>query len=173
VWRLEDKNTQLQIWTKKIETLEERALNLENSKAARDTVWQKVKQCNPNYLSQVVEAIPLLIPELNRVQALARQYPSNTALQERLSFLQGDKNRIRFIQHTQHEGPFFQETELKMANTVQMNEDDLRKFLAAIEANESNDRPLLLVKEFELKKTQEKADEIVYNVQAEIIKRAP
>jgi hypothetical protein len=60
-----------------------------------------------------------------------------------------------------------------MQNTVQMNEDDLRKFLAAIEANDTKDSPLLLVKEFELKKTKEKADEIVYNIQAEIIKRAP
>jgi hypothetical protein len=171
VWRLEDKNTQVQIWTKKIETLEERALSLENSKAAKESLWQKVKQCNPNYLSQVVEAIPLLQPELNRVQALAKQYPSNSALQERVSFLQGEKNRIRFIQQTQREGPFFQETELKMQNTVQMNEDDLRKFLSALE--DGQDRPLLLVKTFELKKTKEKADEIVYNVQAEIIKRYP
>ena len=59
-----------------------------------------------------------------------------------------------------------------MQSSVQMNEDDLIKFLTAIEAD-SKDRPLLIIKEFELKKLKEKADETVYNVQAELIKRAP
>jgi hypothetical protein len=94
-------------------------------------------------------------------------------LQERLSFLQGDKNRIRFIQQEHRTGPFFQETEHKMQNTVQMNEDDLRKFLAMIEEGTPEDRPLLLVKEFDLKRLKEKADEIVYNIQVELIKRSP
>jgi hypothetical protein len=173
IWRLENKNTELQIWTKKIEALEEKARSLENSKAAQDRLWQNVKQCNPSYLSQSVETLSLLTPELHRVQALVRQYPSNTALQERLSFLQGDNNRIRFEQLAHHEGSFFQETEHKMQNSVQMNDDDLKKFLSAIEDHEESGRPLLVIKAFELKKTKEKADEFVYNIQAEIIQRTP
>ncbi|HEY5236590.1 MAG TPA: hypothetical protein VIJ14_10455, partial [Rhabdochlamydiaceae bacterium] len=163
---------QVQTWTSKISDLEERATSSDNSKAAQDTIWQSAKQSNPQYLSQAVENLPLLTPELNRVQALVRQYPSNTALQERLSFLQGDKNRIRFTKQAERSGSFFQETEHKMQNSVQMNEDDLRKFLTAIEAD-SKDRPLLVIKEFELKRLKEKADETVYNVQAELIKRIP
>ncbi len=173
IWRLEEKSTALQIWTNKIEALEERAISSENSKSTRDTVWQKAEHSNPLYLSQVVEALPLLTPELNRVQALARQYPSNTALQERVSFLQGDKNRIRFVQEAERSGPFFQETEHKMQNTVQMNEDDLRNFLTVIEDKEAKDRPLLFIKDFDLKRLREKADEIVYSVQVELLKRAP
>ena len=171
-FHLEQKNIQIQAWTRKISDLEEKATSSENTKSTRDTVWQSAKQSNPHYLSQVIETLPLLTPELSRVQALARQYPSNSALQERLSFLQGDKNRIRFTQQAERSGPFFQETEHKMENSVQMNEDDLIKFLTAIEAD-SKDRPLLIIKEFELKKLKEKADETVYNVQAELIKRAP
>jgi hypothetical protein len=172
VFHLEQKSIQIQAWTRKISDLEEKATSSENSKSTRDVVWQLAKESNPQYLSHVVEALPLLTPELSRVQALARQYPSNSALQERLSFLQGDKNRIRFLQQAERSGPFFQETEHKMQNTVQMNEDDLRKFLNAIE-EKSKDRPLLIIKEFELKKLKEKADETVYNVQAELIKRVP
>lgn len=171
IFHLEQKSLQIQAWTKKISDLEERATASENSKSSRDSVWQSAKQSNPYYLSEVVETLPLLTPELSRVQALAKQYPSNSALQERLSFLQGDKNKIRFIQQAERSGSFFQETEHKMQNTVQMNEDDLKKFLAAIEAD-SKDRPLLIIKEFELKKLKEKADETVYNVQAELIKRS-
>lgn len=173
IWRLEEKSSELQIWTKQIESLEERALSAEASKATRDTVWQKAQHSHPQYLSQVVETLPLLKPELNRVQALAWQYPSNTALQERLSFLQGDKNRIRFIQAAERSGPFFQETEHKMQNSVQMNEDDLRNFLSVIEDKDAKDRPILFIKTFDLQRVKEKADEIVYNVQVELIKRAP
>lgn len=172
IFHLEQKSLQIQAWTKKISDLEERATLSENSKSTRDTVWQSAKQSNPHYLSEVVETLPLLTQELSRVQALAKQYPSNSALQERLSFLQGDKNKIRFIQQAERSGSFFQETEHKMQNTVQMNEDDLKQFLTAIEADSKN-RPLLIVKEFELKKLKEKADETVYNVQAELIKRSP
>ena len=163
---------QLQAWTSKVSDLEEKATSSENTKSTRDSVWQSAKQSNPQYLSEVVETLSLLTPELCRVQALARQYPSNSALQERLSFLQGDKNRIRFIQQAEHSGPFFQETEHKMQNSVQMNEDDLKKFLTTLEAD-AKDRPLLIIKEFELKRLKEKADETVYNVQAELIKRTP
>jgi hypothetical protein len=172
IWRLEEKSSELQIGTKQIESLEERAILAEASKAIRNTVWQKAQHSNPQYLSQVVETLPLLKPELNRVQALARQYPSNTALQERISFLQSDKNRIHFIQVDQRSGPFFQETEHKMQNSVQMNEDDLRNFLTVIEDKNTKDRPLLFMKTFDLKRLKEKADEIVYNVQVELIKRA-
>ncbi len=163
---------QLQAWTRKVSDYEDRATSSESSKIAQELVWQSAQQSNPQFLSQVIETLPLLTPELSRVQALAKQYPSNSALQERLAFLQGDKNRIRFIQQAERSGSFFQETEHKMQNTVQMNEDDLIKFLTAIEAD-SKDRPLLIIKEFELKKLKEKADETVYNVQAELIKRAP
>jgi hypothetical protein len=173
IWRLEEKNRELQVWTKKIEFLEERALSAEKSKNTRNQLWARAQQSNSHYLSQVIETLPLLTPELNRVQALARQYPSNTALQERLSFLQGDRNRIRFIQQEQRAGPFFQETEHKMQNNVQMNEEDLKKLLFLIEDDQSKDRPLLIIKEFDLRKVKEKADEIVYNIQLELIKRSP
>jgi len=171
IWLLEEKNSKLKAWTEQTELLEQKAISSQRLQTTQQNLWQGVKKSHPQYLSQVIETLPLLGPELHRVQALARQYPENRALQERLSFLQGDKNRIRFTQEAQREGSFFLETDIKMQNTVQMNEEDLRKFLYAIE--EQEDRPLLLVKDFDLKKVKEKADETVFIVQAELIKRAP
>ncbi|HUD01043.1 MAG TPA: hypothetical protein VMR37_01835 [Rhabdochlamydiaceae bacterium] len=173
LWRLEEHSIKLQAWTDQIDLLEERAISSKNLQTNRESLWERVQKSNPHYLTQVVEPLPLLAPELRRVQALARQYPANNALQERLSFLQGDKNRIHFVEQTQRAGSFFQETELKMQSSVQMNEEDLRKFLTAIEEDQNQDRPLLLVKEFELKRIKEKADEIVYDIQVELIKRSP
>ena len=171
LWTLHRKNECLSEAAEKVDIMEQKASSAERLLDKQQQVWSAAQKSNPQYLSSVVEALPLLAPELHRVQALARQSPENTSLQERLSFLQGDSNRIRFIQQAERSGKFFQETELKMQNTVQMNEDDLKKFLSAIEIDQ--DRPLLIIKEFELKKQKEKADETVYNIKAEIIKRAP
>lgn len=172
IWCLEEKRATLEILSKKIEIFEEKALAAKNLKTTRESLWQQAKRSPPHYLSEVIESLPLLIPEQNRVQALARQYPTHAALQERVAFLQGDKNRIRFVQQDHREGSFFQETEYKMKNTVQMNEDDLRKFLNFVEES-APERPLLLVKDFQLKRLREKADETVYNIEVELIKRCP
>ncbi len=169
---LQGKNDKLEIFSQRVEILEQKAASARQIKTKQESVWQLVQKSNPHYLTQVVEALPLLKSELHRVQALARRYPENRALQERLSFLQGDKNRIRFLPAMERSGSFFQETELKMQNTVQMNEDDLKTFLSAVEET-AEDRPLLMIKSFELKKLKEKADETVYDVQVELIKRSP
>ena len=172
VWVLQNKNDKLEMLVQKTEALEQKAISAHRLKTKQQTLWQHVQQSNPRYLEQVVEALPLLKSELHRVQALARQYPENRQLQERLSYLQGDQNRIRFVPSTERSGSFFQETELKMQNGVQMNEDDLKSFLTSIEET-AEGRPLLIVKNLEIKKLKEKADETVYVAQVEIIKRLP
>lgn len=171
VWRLEEKNARLQMWAQKIASLEEKGLSSTKLKMQRDLAFQRIKNSNPHYLTQTIESLALLAPELSRIQALARQYPTHSALQERLSFLQSDKNRIHFIQQEQRLGPSFQETEYKMQNAVQMNEADLKKFLSLIDTSEA-DHPLLLVKSFDLKRFKEKGDEFVYQIQMELIKRS-
>jgi hypothetical protein len=169
---LQGKDLDLKAFAQKIETLEQKARSLQRQAARQEKIWEQAKKSKPEYLSQAVEALPLLVPELHRVQALARQYPENRLLQDRLSFLQSEKNRIRFIQYMERTGPFFQEAELKMQNTVQMNENDLKNFLAAVE-DANQERPILVIKDFDLKKQKEKADEAVYNIQVELIKRTP
>jgi hypothetical protein len=171
VWVLQSKNDNLEMAAGRIEILEQKALSAQHIKIKQQSAWELAQKSNPLYLSQTVEALPLLTPELHRVQALARQYPKNRSLHERLFFLQSDKNKIRFVQTAERSDSFFQESELKMEHSVQMNEDDLKTFLAAIE-EPAKDRPLLVIKSFELKKLKEKADETVYDVQIEVIKRS-
>ena len=171
VWFLHKKDVQLKALGEQIAVLEKKALFLKEQKTKQDYAWELAQKNNPCYLSQIVESLPLLTPELHRVQALSRQYPENQVLRERLAFLQGEKNRIRFVQQIERTGPFFHETELKLQNAVQMNTDDLRKFLVAVEGDDYSAN--LVIKEFELFKQREKADEVVYNIQMEMIKRVP
>jgi hypothetical protein len=159
LWVLREKEAKLKAMAETVELLEQKA-------SSTQAFYAKERRFvnNPHYLSLMIETISLLAPELQRVQALAKQYPENLRLQERLSFLQGDKNRIRFVQQA--------ETEFKMQNPVQMNENDLKKFLTAIE-DPTIEKPLLIMKEFDLKRQKEAGDEIVYHMNAELIQKLP
>ncbi len=169
---LEKENSHLKSAAQHIEILQRKAQTLQQKQTREEVVWKQVEKSDPLYLSQAVESIPLLVSELQRVQVLAKQYPEKRPLHERLAFLQSGQNQIRFVEKTQRKGPYFQETELKLQNPVQMNDEDLRKFLNSIEGKDPF-KPLLIVKNFELKKKKEKGDEMIYNIQLELIKRMP
>jgi hypothetical protein len=163
------KSARLHELAESADQLHAKASSLQSRLKAQEMRWALVQKSPPNYLTQAIESLPLLTPELRRIQALARQYPENALIQERLAFLQGDKNRIHFVKEAERAGPFFEEREHKMHTSVQMNEDDLKKFLFAIEGEEPH--PLLIIKHFELKKQKEKSDETVYNIQTELLTR--
>ncbi len=159
------KNLRLKELSQTVELLEKKATLLQQRKDKQEERWALVKKSSPNELQQTLEAIPLLTAEQQRVQALAKQYPGNPAIQDRLSFLKGDKNRIRLIKGEER----LQEREYSLQNPVQMNTEDLKNFLSALEAKTQ----LIIIKTFDLKKHQDKTDEIVYTVQAELIQKSP
>jgi hypothetical protein len=152
---LQTKHARLKIISEEIDQLEQKSAHLQLQKERQQETLNQIDKRGPNYLSQTVEKLPLLAPELQRVQALARQYPENSALQERLSFLQGDKNRIRLIEISPHQ--------FKLLSSVQMNTDDLRKFLLAVEGETYSG---IEFQELFLQRQREKSDEWVYTLQA-------
>lgn len=117
-------------------------------------------KAQPGYVKANIESISLLQEERLRVTALAKQFPDNTSLKERLSFLESDQNRICFNNH------------LIFKHRVQMDLSDLRKFLEAVEQDRydaTQGRPFLLMKKFDLVKCYEKGDERVYSIHAELM----
>jgi hypothetical protein len=108
---------------------------------------EKKRSCFQKKDPQKTETLSLLVPELARVTALAHHYPDHPMLQERLAFLQSGSNRIRWAQS-------------KLQNPVQMNDDDLRKFLELMDG--------VSIKEFDLRKQKEKGDENVYLINVEL-----
>lgn len=151
---LHAQHSRLKIFSEQIDHLERKAALLCQQQSKQNEIRDLIKKRGPNYLSQTIESLPLLAAELQRVRALARHYPENSALQERLSFLQGEKNKIRFIEVAPHQ--------FKLQNSVQMNTDDLRKFLLAVEGETYSG---IQIHELSLKKHREKSDEWVYTLQ--------
>ena len=150
----------LQSLSAEISTLSAQALKCKKQKELYQTMQKQNSLASPDYLAQVVESIPLLEGEKKRVSSLAKQFPDNSSLKERISFLDTDQNRIHFDES----GNF---------SRVQMDVYDLRKFLEAVEGDRYDlkaGKPFLLIKRFDLLKSYEKGDEKVYSVQGEILK---
>jgi hypothetical protein len=171
IWFSNEKIQAIQLLEQQVASLEKKAMFQKKQKEKRDLFWGRAQKSDPHAL----ESFRFLSPELKRVQALCHQYPDNRALRNRLNFLQGEENRIRWALSAEREEPTCREKEFKMTTTVQMNDDDLRKFLVAVEGDDysaETEQPFFIVKEFTLVREREKADEVIYNIQAEIIQRS-
>jgi hypothetical protein len=164
-------HSKLRSFSKDITTLERKAHHLEKQKMIQRQIQQMQHQAYRDYLAQVVEPLPLLQQERERVASLTKQFPDNFSLKERLLFLDSDQNRIRFEQDLNRSGQY---TECRFAHVVQMDLSNLRKFLEAVEGDRydaSQGKPLLLMKKFDLRKCYEKGDEKVYSIDVELLQK--
>ncbi len=152
-----------------ISALAARAEGLQKQKQLHELMKKQVAKGEQGYIKKKVESIPLLQGEHIRVAALAKQFPDNAPLKERLQFLQSDQNRIVF-ESTKDETIL----EHRLIHRVQMDVRDLRNFLEAVEGDRydaTEHKPFLVMKKFDLIKCYEKGDEKVYSIHAELIQK--
>jgi hypothetical protein len=165
------KNRELQFYDTCIAMLEKKTAILQERKEKQNTALEQVRHSNNKYLSEKVESTFLLSAQLPRIQALYRNYPTNTVLQERLFFLQGDGNRLKFIPAQTREGFSFRETEFTLQTPVQMDEKDLKNILSDLEGFKQN-KPIIIIKKFKLLKNSSEGGDCVYNIYIELIQRS-
>jgi hypothetical protein len=152
-----------------VEVLVSLAEALEKQKGLYAQMKEQMARAPGDYVKKTVEGVQLLKGERLRAAALAKQFPDNISLRERLQFLASDQNHICF--DTAREGTGVQ---LRLRRRVQMDGDDLRKFLELVEGDRydaTQGRPLLVMKKFDLLKCYEKGDEKVYSIDAELIQQ--
>lgn len=152
-----------------ISALTTRAQGLQKQKQLYEQMKQQVAKAEQSYIKKKIESISLLQGEHIRVAALAKQFPDNTPLKERLQFLQSDQNRILF-ESTKDETVL----EHRLIHRVQMDVRDLRNFLEAVEGDRYDaveNKPFLVMKKFDLIKCYEKGDEKVYSIHAELLQK--
>jgi hypothetical protein len=154
-----------------ISVLTHRAEALEKQKMLYEKMKKQILSAPRDYIKQTIETIPLLQGEHLRVAALAKQFPDNPSLKERLLFLESDQNQIRFEHRGESSG---HDLDLHLTHRVQMDLSDLRKFLEAVEGDRYDTiqkKPFLVMKKFDLLKCYEKGDENVYSIHAELLEK--
>lgn len=152
-----------------IAALSHQAKILQKQALLHQKMEQQIKVAQRDYLKNCVETLRLLQAEKARVTALAKQFPDNNSLKERLLFLEGEQNTIHFETVRERE-----ETEYHLTHRVQMDLDDLKNFLEAADGDRydaTQKKPFLLMKKFDLIKCYEKGDEKVYSIYAELVQK--
>ena len=142
-----------------VSALVSRGEDLEKQKMLHKKMEEQIRRAPKNYIKEHIETLPLLQGERQRVLSLAKQYPDNAPLRERVQFLESGQNQISF-------------DELHFNHRVQMDLGDLRKFLEAVEGDRYDalkNKPFLVIKKFDLLKCYEKGDEKVYSIYAELL----
>lgn len=124
---------------------------------------QRLKEANPAYLEQQLESLLFLEGEIKRLQVITSDRGT-----ERLHFLRDGRNSLRFIEQNFRKKHPFQETDVRTEHPVEMDAEDLKRFLARIEEIQA---PELRFKLFELSRKTPSPQEEVYLVNFELIKR--
>jgi len=146
-------------WTAQKEDLEKKLL-------------EQLRVADRDYIEKELETLTFLNPEMKRLKASLHSNPTQTALKERLQFLESDQNRLRFLEQNFQRTEPFQQIEVLQDHPVEMNQDDLKNLLAKVENQElgpfhpGENPPGLLIKKFELRKKPEET----YLIQLELTK---
>lgn len=97
--------------------------------------FQRYAHCEPYYINQQLETLPLLQAELNQLEEF-QKHPGcsqHESISRRLAFLTGPHNRLAFAEDNVHSSAKVKETEEKLLHPVEIDLNDLDRLLSLIE----------------------------------------
>lgn len=147
-----------QIIEMQLSNLEAKARFLVKLKKDRNRFLQEFGNSDSNFLANYVETEVLLgedIAKLEKIHQTA-DYAEYKPIGERISFLTGEGNQIKFQKISSSNGGYFKESHFKLEHPVEMNCDDVKKILALVEGVKIDKylpnpmRPQLILTSFDL-----------------------
>jgi len=176
-FRYSVKNTQLESYSQKLQLLQKRSRLFIHKKQKEDLLLSQMNGADPYYLDKYVESLSFLDSEIKKWQRLSADKPIE-AIEKRLNFLCSDKNRLFFAEGEIIQEGSFKEVEEIQKHPVEVNEDDLKRILCAIEGvkiapyTSPDKHPQILIKQFDLtKKTHPEIKEKVFVLSMHLLKR--
>ncbi len=160
-----------------ISFLHQKSLSTEIKKEKESAFMAQMERSDHFYLDKHLESLLFLESEIMKLQALSFTHPQNEGIRERLHFLRDGGNRLLFVEEAINKSEQFQEVEEKQQQSIEMNEEDLKKLFTLIEGVSvwpyapKEARPQLIIKDFDLSKKSTGPQEKVYLVNMQLIKR--
>lgn len=129
-------------------------------KAKKELFRERYANANPYFLDEHLESMQFLQKEKSLLQHLLVHpaWPHKGAIQERLSWMQSDQNRLLFKEENMQTSNQVKETEEKLKHAVCLDEQDLQKVLCIIEDipigsfQPLAQSPQLLIRHFQIKR---------------------
>ncbi len=140
-------------------------------KERSEKFWARHAHSDPYFLDQELESLRFLGKE----QTLLQTWVSHPAMssrkefEQRLSFLQSERNRLLFTEEKTLTSPACKETREIQRHPIQLDETDLKALLALIEeipSSSKNQRPQLIITDFHLARKNQ-----VFELQMHLLKR--
>jgi hypothetical protein len=159
-----------------IEELHLKATAAKKQKDKEGLFFHQIQNAEPDFLEKHLCSIPFLETEIKKLRSFSEESPDQE-LKQRLDALEEKGNKLSFIEQNKRTFENLQESEMVQKTPVEMNEEDLKKILSAIEGismqngNPPAGKPVLLIKDFQLSKTKLHEDESAFSVKLNLIKR--
>lgn len=148
-------------------------------KRSQDRFIERYNHADPYFLDQQIESLPLLQNECSEIRSLIK-HPAiarRDFLEERLEFLLGRENRIRFNEQNIRTSQNIKETEEKQRYPVQVDEEDLKRILCLVEDisiesyHPAENQPQLLIQNFRLHRQTTSLATEVFTLDMTLLKR--
>lgn len=148
-------------------------------KMRKEKFIKRYSEADPFFIDKQIESLSFLGKERLGLQSLL-QHPGlakTRHFQERLDFLESERNHLVFTEENIRTTTRIKETEEKGRHSVQMDENDLYRLLATIEDiplgqyEPISKMPQLFVRDMKMKKIETPLQSEVIEVEMELLKR--
>lgn len=160
----------------RLEIIHFKALNLRLQKEKETSFFTQINQADHYYIDKNLETLSFLEPEIKKYKTKSSEAETEDSLFNRIKFLE-ESNRLFFTEEGIRQNEQLQEVEERQQNPVEVNEQDLKKLLTLVEGvaippfTPKNNRPQLIIKNFELSKKTLSPQDHVFVVNMQLIKR--
>jgi hypothetical protein len=150
---------------------------MQENQRKESSLLASLKNPDLHYLDKNIETLTFLLPEIKKLEAIQSENPEEDQFVKRLQFLKEGGNRLLFSEEQIRSNDLFRETEEKQQQSVELNEEDLKKLLCLIEGitiwpyGPKEGRPQLIIKDFKLSKKELSSHEKIFVVSMQLIKR--
>lgn len=148
-------------------------------KAFKERFLNHYSQADPYFIDQQIESLSFLEKEQKEIRALIKHpamLKTNPFL-ERLQFLVSEENKLSFAEQNIRSSSQIKETEEKQQRAIQVDEEDLKRILSAIEGvpvegySPFSHSPQLLIQNFQLRKHTTAIETEVFLLEMSLVKR--
>ncbi len=179
LFQLQKRHQDLSFLKQRIEGVEEIALAKQSKQALNRRIRAHYAKADHFYIDKQLESLTFLQPEVATLkEALSQEdVGENQAALQRLEFLTGGENTLRFTEGGVISFDGIQDTPETMQRPIEINEKDLQQILSSIEGVSiggfapPQGKPLLLVLDFKLQRKEVVGDHETYSLLLKLIKR--
>jgi hypothetical protein len=163
--------------SEKMEIVHARKQQSDATQKKQRSLLSSLAESDRYYIDKNLESLIFLESEIKKMEALVSDTTLDDVSEKRLHFLKQGSNRLLFAEDKVRTQNKIREVTERQQHPVEMNEEDLKKLLCLIEGvtiwpyGPKEGIPQLIIQDFQLGKKRLDAEDHVFTIHMNIIKR--